>query len=308
MKPSLRPRLRRPGSLWIALAALTALAASQREPAAPHLGPVLGAESWEYTHKNDTLLDIAARSGVGFLALMALNPDVDVWVPAVGTRVRLPTDYTLPDTPHAGLVINVPEMRLYDYTRDPNSPTVLAIAVGDIQDPTPIGEFRVGQKRTDPVWTVPESIRAERPDLPAVVPAGPDNPLGDRWLTLGSTSYGIHGTNNLGSIGREATHGCVRLYNSDMRALFERIPVGTRVRIVYQRVKLGQRDGGIYVEAHPDPYDKDFDPLPRTLARLVALDALGIVDGGSIRESEVRRVVTEARGVPVRVGRLMSPP
>lgn len=293
----------------VALAVGMALvAAKPSEPPAPVLGPVLGAESWEYTHADDTLLDVAARARVGFLALSNLNPDVDVWVPDVGTRVRLPTDYALPDTPRGGVVINIPEMRLYDYTRDPNAPTVLAIAVGDIQDPTPLGDFRIGRKRTDPVWTVPESIRAERPDLPAVVRPGPENPLGDRWLTLGATSYGIHGTNNLWSIGREATHGCVRLYNDDMRALFDRIPIGTRVRIIYQRVKLGHRDGSVFVEAHPDPYDKDFDPLPSTLARLVALDALGIVDGGSVSESEVRRTVQEARGVPVRVGRLERAP
>jgi L,D-transpeptidase ErfK/SrfK len=279
-------------------------AAKQAEPPAPVLAPAQGAETWEYTHKSDTLLDVAARAGVGFIPLSALNPGIDVWVPPEGVRLRLPSDYVLPDTPHTGLVINIPEMRLYDYTLDPNAPSVLAVAVGDILDPTPIGEFRVGRKRIDPVWTVPESIRAERPDLPAVVPAGPDNPLGDRWLTLGTTSYGIHGTNNLWSIGREATHGCVRLYNADMRALFDRIPVGTRVRIVYQRVKVGQRDGGVFVEAHGDFYDRDFDPLPATLARLVALDALGLVDGGSIKESEVRRVVSEARGIPVRVGRL----
>ncbi len=268
------------------------------------LAPVLGAESWEYTHEKDTLLDVAARAGVGFIPLSALNPGVDVWIPDANTRLRLPTDYVLPDTPHVGLVINIPEMRLYDYTRDPNSPTVLSVAVGDILDPTPIAEFKVGRKRENPTWTVPASIRAERPDLPAVVAPGPDNPLGDRWLTLGNSSYGIHGTNNLWSIGREATHGCVRLYNHDMRALYERIPTGTKVRIVYQRVKIGARDGSVFVEAHADFYDRDFDPLPATLARLVALDALGLVDGGSVRESEVRRAVTEARGVPVRVGRL----
>jgi L,D-transpeptidase ErfK/SrfK len=292
--------------LWIAgVAAVALLAARKAEPPPfPQLAPVQGAESYEYTHEKDTLLDVAARAGVGFIPLTALNPDVDVWVPPANARVRLPTDYILPDAPHVGLVINIPEMRLYDYTADPNSPTVLAVAVGDIGDQTPIREFRVGGKRVDPVWTVPESIRAERPDLPAVVPAGPDNPLGDRWLTLGSSSYGIHGTNNLWSIGRQATHGCVRLYNRDMRALYDRVAIGTPVRIIYQRVKIGARDGGVWIEAHADFYDLDFDPLPATLAKLVALDALGLVDGGSIRGSDVRRVLTEARGVPVRVGKL----
>ena len=274
----------------------------------PSLPPVLGAESFEYTHEKDTLLDVATRSSVGIIPLLALNPDVDVWIPPPNTRVRLPTDYVLPETPHQGLVINVPEMRLYDYTRDEDTPTVLAVAVGDISDPTPVSEFRIGQKRTDQVWTVPESIRAERPDLPAVVPAGPDNPLGDRWLTLGNSSYGIHGTNNLWSIGREATHGCVRLYNWEMRALYDRIPTGTRVRIVYQRVKLGQRDGSLFLEAHQDPYDRDPDPVPATLARLIALEATGVVASETVDELAVRKIIREARGVPVRVGRLAKPP
>lgn len=301
--PRKRRLPRRAGALALALA-LCAIAARKPEPAAPVLAPVMGAESWEYTHKEDTLLDVAARAGVGFIPLSVLNPGVDPWIPDENTRLRLPTDYILPDTPHVGLVLNIPEMRLYDYTRDPDSPTVLAVAVGDIEDPTPIADFKIGRKRKDPVWVPPDSIRAERPDLPASVPPGPDNPLGDRWLTLGNTTYGIHGTNNLWSIGREATHGCVRLYNDDMRALFDRIPEGTQVRIVYQRVKIGARDGSVFVEAHRDFYDRDFDPLPATLARLVALDALGLVDGGSVRESEVRRVITESRGIPVRVGRL----
>jgi L,D-transpeptidase ErfK/SrfK len=222
--------------------------------------------------------------------------------------VRLPTEYVLPDAPHLGLVINVPELRLFDYTRDAEAPTVLPIAVGDIGDPTPLGQFKVGRKRIDPIWTVPDSIRAENPSLPAVVPAGPDNPLGDRWLTLGSTTYGIHGTNNLWSIGREATHGCVRLYNTDMRALFDRIPIGTPVRIVYQRVKLGRRGSALVLEAHSDRYDKDFDPLPALLARLIAYENLGLVERGSVDEAQVRRVVEEARGVPVQIGRLWPVP
>jgi len=272
------------------------------------LPPVRGAESYEYTHANDTLLDVAARADVGIIPLMALNPGVDPWIPAANTRVRLPTDYVLPDTTHSGLVINVPEMRLYDYTLDPTAPVVLPVAVGDIGDPTPLGEWRIGRKRIDPIWTVPDSIRAENPALPAVVPAGPDNPLGDRWLTLGNTTYGIHGTNNLWSIGREATHGCVRLYNADMRALFERIPVGTQVRIVYQRVKLGRRGSDLYLEAHGDRYDRDFDPLPALLARLIMLQNLGVIDDKSVREADVRRVVSEARGVPVRIGRVWPIP
>ena len=108
--------------------------------------------------------------------------------------VQLPTRLILPDAAAEGLVLNVPEMRLYDFRVAPE-PEIYAAAVGDALDPTPLGEFRIGEKRVNPTWTVPDSIRAEKPELPARVPPGPDNPLGSLWMTIGSSSYGIHGTN-----------------------------------------------------------------------------------------------------------------
>lgn len=266
--------------------------------------PVLGAPRVVVVEQGDTLLDIAERDGLGFRQVVNLNPEVDIWVPPAGTRVELPTEYILPNAPREGLLINLPEMRLYDFSVDPAQPIVLAVAIGDAEDPSPVGEFRVGGKRMNPHWNVPESIRAENPALPAVVPPGPENPLGDRWLTIGSSSYGIHGTNNVWSIGRIATHGCIRLYNDDMRALFDRTNLGTRIRLVYQPVKLGQRDGELYLEAHRDEYDLAPDAPQATLVELIVLDALGVVDGSSIDHDLVRRVIQEARGAPVRIGRL----
>jgi L,D-transpeptidase ErfK/SrfK len=197
--------------------------------------------------------------------------------------------------------VNVPEMQLYDFTRA-GEMEVLAVAIGDEMDPSLVGEFRVGRKRERPAWRVPKSILAERPELPPVVPPGPDNPLGDHWLTIGSTSYGIHGTNNRWSIGREATHGCLRLYNEDVARLYARTPEGTPLRLVYQTVKLGTRDGWIVVEAHPDRYGRDPDRLPKALARLGELGVLANVDLDALR-----RALDESRGEPVAVGRLDGP-
>jgi L,D-transpeptidase ErfK/SrfK len=267
---------------------------------------VLGAPRSAVIRDGDTLLDVAERDRLGFAQVVNLNPGVDIWVPPRGTTIALPTEFILPNVPREGLVINLPEMRLYDFTVDREQPLVLAVAIGDAVDPTPVGEFRIGAKRVDPYWNVPDSIRAERPDLPAVVPPGPNNPLGDRWLTLGTSSYGIHGTNNVWSIGRIATHGCVRLYNDDMRALFERTEPGTRVRIVYQPVKLGQRNGVLYVEAHRDEYDLAPDAPSATLVQLIVLETLGVVDGASIDPDRVRRIILEARGAPVPIGRLKA--
>jgi L,D-transpeptidase ErfK/SrfK len=204
--------------------ALAILAAAAPEPVA-ELAPVLGVARATVIGPGDTLLDVAKEARVGFGQVVQLNPGVDVWIPEPGTRVALPTEFVLPEGPHRGLVINLPEMRLYEWHGGIDAPAVFAIAIGDPEDPTPEGEFKVGNKRLDPYWYVPDSIREENPNLPPVVPPGPENPLGDRWLTLSQTTYGIHGTNNIWSIGRLATHGCIRLHNDDMRTLYARTPI-----------------------------------------------------------------------------------
>jgi L,D-transpeptidase ErfK/SrfK len=285
-------------------AALALLLAAAPAPTAPvELAPVLGVSRAVVVARGDTLLDVAERARVGFGQVVQLNPGVDVWIPEPGTRVALPTEFILPEAPRTGLVINLPEMRLYEWHGGIDAPAVYAIAIGDAEDPTPEGEWKVGNKRLDPYWYVPDSIREENPNLPPVVPPGPENPLGDRWLTLGQSTYGIHGTNNIWSIGRLATHGCIRLYNDDMRALYARTKIGTRITIVYQTVKIGLRGDDVYLEAHPDVYARVPHALQSTLVKLSVLDVLGVVDGASIEELDVERVITEARGVPIRIGR-----
>ena len=280
--------------LTLALAGVCA--AAVKPPPPPRLQPVLGLTRSVLVEPGDTLLDVAYRERLGFEAVARLNPGVDEWIPDPGTVVRLPTRLVLPDAPADGLVLNVPELRLYDFRTTPE-PDVYAVAVGDAADPTPVGEFRVGHKRTDPIWTVPASIRAEKPELPARVPPGPDNPLGKFWMTIGNTSYGLHGTNVRWSIGRLATHGCVRFYEDDIARLYERTPPGTRLRIVYQPYKWGRDGDALLLEAHPDRYERLEDPLAAALAVPSALGLLSALDFEG-----VARAVVSARGEPVRVG------
>jgi L,D-transpeptidase ErfK/SrfK len=188
-------------------------------------------------------------------------------------------------------------MQLYDFTRKGAEPEVFAIAIGDSIDPSLVGEFKVGRKRANPAWNVPRSILAERPELPPVVPPGPDNPLGPFWMTIGHTSYGIHGSNNEWSIGREATHGCIRLYNDQIELLFGRTKEGTPLRLVYQRVKLGRRDRTIFVEAHPDVYAREPNAESAAYEKLAALGLLGFVD-----QAALSRAMAEATGIPVPIG------
>jgi len=292
--------LRTACSLLILLFVLTASAAPRGQKTKPQ-GPeplrlVLGQPSNDLIQADDTLLDVAYRHRLGFDAVARLNPTINVWIPDPGEVVELPTEYILPDGEPRGIVINVPEMRLYDFTRG-TPPQLYGIAIGDEEDPSLYGQFKVGPKRKDPNWYVPASIRAEKPELPAVVPAGEDNPLGTRWMTIDNTSYGVHGTNNNWSIGRTATHGCIRLYNDEMERLYERIPTGTPLLLEYQPVKVGRLRDGIYVEAHPDIYGRVPD---RTAYVVRRLSELGLLD--SIDMPTVQRIISEARGAPVRVG------
>jgi L,D-transpeptidase ErfK/SrfK len=266
-------------------------------PDAPELRPVLGRIETELIGDDDTLLDVAYRRRLGFQAVARLNPEVDPWIPVPGTVVLLPTRYVLPHADEQGLVVNIPEMRLYDFTVQ-EGPELLSIAIGDEADPSILGDFQVGRKRKDPVWHVPKSIRAENPSLPAEVPPGPDNPLGSRWITIGRSSYGIHGTNVRWSIGREATHGCLRLYEDEVERLYDRVREGTRLQIVYQPWKWGSDGQRLYLEVHPDLYGLAPD-------RLMAFEvprALGL-----LREIDFARAwsaLEQARGIPVAVGML----
>ena len=207
----------------------------------------------------------------------------------------------LPDVEPKGIVINVPEMRLYDFRKTPLE--VYAAAIGDEADRSLKGDYKVGAKRKDPAWTVPASIRAEKPELPAVVPPGPDNPLGSRWMSIGNTSYGIHGTNKRWSIGRMATHGCVRLYDDQIKKLYDETPTGTPLKLLYQPFKWGVDGRDLYLEVHPDLYSVYPGPLTEALRTPRALGILRHID-----LELAWRAVEQARGVPIWVGRLPEPP
>jgi len=268
----------------------------------PGLRPLLGREESVPIKRGQTLHDVAYAHRVGFQAVERANPGVDPWIPATGTNITLPTRYILPDTDEEGLVINIPEMRLFDYTVM-MGPQVFAVAIGDEADRSMIGEFVVGAKRSEPAWHVPKSIREEKPDLPEVVPPGPDNPLGSRWITIGRTSYGIHGTNVRWSIGRQATHGCVRLYEDEIQRLYGRVREGTRIQIVYQPTKWGRDREHLYLEVHPDVYG--LRPAGLLESALDAARALGVID--RIDLERVRRAAEQASGIPVAVGSADAP-
>ncbi|PTN12326.1 L,D-transpeptidase ErfK/SrfK [Nitrosomonas aestuarii] len=212
--------------------------------------------------RTDTLLDIARLYDIGQTEIVLANPTVDRWMPDDGSEVILPSRHIFPRAERKGLVLNLPEMRLYYFPEPKNGekPIVMTfpMGIGRMDWETPLGISKIIEKKKDPTWTPPESIKKHRiangePPLPDVVPPGPDNPLGRHAmrLSIGKGSYLIHGTAKPYGVGMRVSSGCIRLYPEDIENLFDKVPLGTQVNIVNQPIKLGWLLNQLYIELHP---------------------------------------------------------
>ena len=252
--------------------------------------------------QGDTLPDIARHFSLGINAVSAANPGVDIWVPAAGERIVLPLNFILPDTPRKGIVVNLATMRLFEFKENGTSLAVSTypVGIGTKERPTPIGQTRVVRKTARPTWHVPASIAQDHlkkgDPLPKEVPPGPENPLGEYALYLGKSGYLIHGTNKPASIGLKATNGCMRLYPESVKILFNDTPVNTPVDIVNQPYLIGQRNGMLYMEAHTPLEDSGVIELERIYTQLKAIEKKS---GRPLDWNKVKKVQTEARGIPV---------
>ncbi|MHC4984159.1 MAG: L,D-transpeptidase family protein [Planctomycetota bacterium] len=261
------------------------------------------------TVEDDTLLHVARDNGLGFVELIAANPGLDPWIPPPGSPVLLPTAHLLPDAPREGIVINLAELRLYYFPEAQGPAVSFPLGIGQAGWETPVGRTEVVRKRFKPSWSPPDSIRAEAPHLPAVVPPGPANPLGDHAFDLGWPKYVIHGTNNPLGIGRRVSHGCIRLYPEDIAWLFARVAVGTPVLLVDQPAKIGWSGRELYLEVHPSQSQVDeLEAQGRfTPEEIVGLEARLEHAAGDqaprLDWSRIHRVASERRGFPVRVTR-----
>jgi len=267
---------------------------------------IVGALDFHVTAKGESMLDLARHKDLGFLELMAADPDVDPWVPVPGTPVLLPTAHILPAAPRRGMVVNLAELRLYAFLAD--GIVTHPIGVGRTGYTTPTGTTSIVRKQEKPSWFPTETTRADDPTLPAVAPPpGPDNPLGDYALYLGRPSFLVHGTNKPWGVGCMVSRGCIRLYLEDIAALYPCIPVGTAVTVVAQAVKLGRKDGAMFIEAHPTRAQllelarrDHFTPYPVPDVRAMVEDFAG-ADSHRLRWPVIATALAERRGYPVRV-------
>ena len=257
----------------------------------------------------DTLSDLGRRHGIGYEEIVGANPGVDAWLPGDGTHITIPSRFVLPDAPREGIVINLPEHRLYYFPkpRQGEQPVVITypISVGKMDWNTPLGITRIVDKRVKPAWYPPESVRKEheadgRP-LPRMVPPGPDNPLGDYAMRLGipGGAYLIHGTNRPVAVGMPVTHGCIRMFPEDIEEFFKMVSVNTPVRIVHQASKAGWLDDVLYAEVHP-PLEGHTDPEAYSLTNITraVVAATRERDAVAIDWDLAERVFEKASGIP----------
>ncbi len=268
------------------------------KPAALSIDTIVGEEQEHTVIAGETLLDVARAYHLGYEELIEANPGVDPWVPTAGLKIKIPSVWILPNGPRRGLVLNIPEMRLYYYLSNSKVMT-FPLGIGTEGWEIPAGNYSIGEKRVDPVWNVPPSIQHEMETPVKVVPAGPDNPLGRFWMRLSTTSYGIHGTNNPWAVGRRVTHGCLRLYPEDIAFLFSRVPLKTPVTIVYQYAKVGVRSGKAYFQVYRfNGKIPDNDLFPQIILQLHSL-------GSQVDVKELWHLLQEAPNgslIPVPAG------
>lgn len=304
----------------LALAAMppsNALAAIFAPP--PPGSDLIGELQYTSAKHEDTLIDIARTFSLGQDEIVMANPTVDRWLPGEGKKVLVPRWFVLPEAPRSGIVVNIPEMRLYYFPTVGKAPAsqviTYPISIGRMDWRTPLGATKVLQKIKDPVWRPPESIKREHAKegdiLPDVVPAGPNNPLGQYAMKLGVPGYLIHGTdaNKAYGIGMRVTHGCIRMYPEDVAKLFPLVNVGTAVNLVNQPIKLGWVDDQLYIEVS-QPLDEDrmtYEELlaaalsqidKKTAKRPIALNGVALRKALE-RPSGVPVLISSTNGVPV---------
>ncbi|HEY6123269.1 MAG TPA: L,D-transpeptidase family protein [Steroidobacteraceae bacterium] len=268
-------------------------------------------------HGEDTLPDLARRYGLGYEEILRANPGVDTWLPGEGTVIVIPGQRLLPPGPREGVVVNLPEHRLYYFPKPKKGeiPQVITypVSIGKMDWNTPLGKTRIVDKRKNPTWTPPESVRkehAERGDpLPPVVKAGPDNPLGAYAMRLGITpgAYLIHGTNNPIAVGMAITHGCIRMYPEDIEGLFPLVPLNTPVWLINEPVKVARVGGQVWLEVHP-PVDAEGQRAEVDLEGFYARanTALGETPA-AIHWDFVLSTLKDASGLPQMIGLEMDP-
>ncbi|MBS0357901.1 MAG: L,D-transpeptidase family protein, partial [Proteobacteria bacterium] len=208
----------------------------------------------------------------------------------------------LPPAPRQGVVINLPELRLYYYPPGTNTVVTAPVGIGREGWATPLGVTRVVAKEKDPYWYPTESVRADAERLghpiPKMFPPGPDNPLGNYVMRLAWNTYLIHGTNNPAGVGLRSSAGCIRMYPEDIESIYKRVPVGTQVRVINEPLKMAWENEKLYVEVHPLLSDEPTPASMDTPSLVNKVSDIARAKNALIQWSAAKSALAQPTGIP----------
>ena len=241
--------------------------------------------------QGDTLHKIARRFGLNVEILASVN-HVHNGAIHPGQRLTLPTLHILPAAPTDGIVLNIPEREVYLF-REGVCIASFPVAIGLASWPTATGNFELTSRVVNPQWKPTRNMVERTLIQDEPVPPGPDNPVGDRWMGWSRKGYGFHSTTAPATIGKAASHGCVRLYPEAAHQMFELVKKGDKIYSLYEPVLIGRRGGRTYLSVFPDIYGRgavSMDRVRSVLQQSVPLDAVDM--------DEVADIVRTQEGYP----------
>lgn len=274
----------------------------------PPLNQVLiGEIQYSTAEEGDNVVKVAKRYDIGYNAMSIANPQLDLTrgFPA-GAPMVLPTQYMLPNNTRHGIVVNLPEMRMYYFPEGRNEVLTYPIGIGKIGKTIPIVNTMITRKAKNPVWIPPQDIREFNLEqgivLPKVMPAGPDNPLGPYAIYMKLPTYLIHSTVFPESVGKRASFGCLRMYEGDIETFFPSVERGIPVAIINQPNKIGWQQNYLYLEAH-EPLEEHQSAYDATLPGIVHAITLQTKDQPTLVDwQSVSYIANERDGVPHAIG------
>jgi L,D-transpeptidase ErfK/SrfK len=260
----------------------------------PSAMTVVGSVKQHTIKKGEDLLGIARDYDLGYNAIGVMHRDWDPFIIPAGTQIVIPSLWIAPNPQGHQIIVNTGAMRLFYFVDNGTQVYTFPIGMGVLDYKTPNGNFTVNQKKVNPDWHIPKELQAKY--KMSVMPAGPDNPMGDYKLGLSWGDYGIHGCNIPWAVGRLVSHGCTRLYPEDIKKLFAMVPMGTTVAYTYEPALVGFKNGRIYLSVSEDYYFKIRSMIFHVLS---LLESHGLT--GKVNMEKVMQTVEEQTGMPIDV-------
>lgn len=261
----------KPGIALAALLTSTTYSATFTVP--PANQSLIGEVQYHNATSDDTIAKLQQRYDIGFNAIEKANPQLNPAKSLRAEKVKLPSQHLLPNMLREGIIVNLPEMRMYYFIPGTNKVATYPIGVGKIGKTIPLATAIITKKTENPAWVPTPDIRefnlTQGVVLPQIMPAGPDNPLGPYAIYMSVPTFLIHSTIFPESIGRRASFGCVRMFEADIKDFFPSITPGIPVLIVNSPVKVAWHEDRVFIEVHqPLEEHKDETSLPVTVAEI----------------------------------------